>query len=109
MKEFALILAKSRDLIRSWNGELIFVYLPGAERARLKTLDGNLFNRDSVLSLVNHLEIPIIDLAPIVAKHKDPMSHFPFRFARGHYNADGYRLLSETIFSQIRARLKNLN
>lgn len=33
-----------------------------------------------------------------------PMSLFPFRLARGHYNADGYRLLSETIFSQIHAR-----
>jgi len=50
---------------------------------------------------VTNLGIPIIDIyREVFESHPDWMSLFPFR-SRGHYNADGYHLVSKAIAKRL--------
>ena len=58
--------------------------------------------RKNVLEVVKKLEIPTIDLVELLfSKHSDPLSLFPFRMF-GHYNAKGYRLVSQIILKNLK-------
>ena len=46
----------------------------------------------------------IIDIQKeVFGTHPDPLSLFPFRSGVGHYNAEGYRLIAETIVKRLKA------
>jgi len=79
---------------------MYFVYLPAFERY----LTGNGHpNRDFVMQTVKELDIPIIDIhMEVFDPHLDPLSLFPLR-VNGHYNAEGYRLVAETIEKRLEA------
>jgi len=49
-----------------------------------------------VLSLVNALTIPVIDVQAAFDEHNDPLSLFPFR-RFGHYNERGNQIVADTI------------
>ena len=71
------ILEKARDVTASWNGKLYFVYLPTWERYSTHVEHHTLYHRQKVLSIVNSLNIPIIDIhEEVFARHPDPLSLF---------------------------------
>jgi hypothetical protein len=98
------LLRDSRDYIHSWRGELTFVYLPTWERYGKPAYD---FNRrpvikfhDDIVAIANSLDIRVIDVKEAFDAHPDPLSLWPGR-VQGHYNADGYRVVAETILQAI--------
>ena len=57
---------------------------------------------EEVLRTASELNIPIIDMhKEAFEPHSDPLSLFPFR-KYGHYNAEGYRLVAETISKRLK-------
>ena len=79
---------------------MYFVYLPPFIRYSTGIED---VNREFVTYTVNELEIPIIDIhREVFVPHTDPLSLFPFRM-RGHYNAEGCRLVAEAISKRLKA------
>ncbi|AOX02977.1 hypothetical protein BJP34_29210 [Moorena producens PAL-8-15-08-1] len=98
---FRKILSEAKDQVNSWDGQLYFVYLPAWDRYGGTSKKDNLHYRNDVLSLVEELEIPIIDFHDVISTHPDPLSLFPFRMP-AHYAAEGYRLLAEQIDTYLR-------
>ncbi len=97
---FKNILEKSRKMVSGWGGRLYFVYLPAF--AEYSTGNEHTF-REFVLSTATELNIPVIDIhKEVFAPHPDPLSLSPLFKTQGlHYNAEGYRLVAETIGKRI--------
>ncbi len=88
------ILQEVDATVASWDGRLYFVYLPGWTRYGIPELASR--NRDGMLTLVQDLGIPTIDIHATFAKHPDPLSLFPSR-RYAHYNAAGHKLVGEEV------------
>lgn len=96
--EFRNILYNGKQLVSRWNGRMYFVYLPSFHQCSTGEEDPNY---ESVMRVVTNLDIPIIDIyREVFESHPDRMSLFPFR-SRGHYNADGYHLVSKAIAKRL--------
>lgn len=95
---FGKILEKARNMVGAWGGRLYFVYLPMWSRYTDRKRDHDqYYHRQEVLSIVQDLKIPIIDLhEEVFLKHPDPLTLIPFKLY-GHYNAEGYKLFAEAI------------
>jgi len=97
---FKDILDKSKRMVSGWGGKMYFVYLP--EFQQYSTGKEHI-NREFVLRTAIELDIPVVDIhTEVFAPHPDPLSLFPFRM-RGHYNAEGYRLVAEAIAKRLKA------
>ena len=97
---FKEIMQKAKQMVSGWEGKMYFVYLPAYEQYSTGIED---VNREFVLRTATELGIPIIDIhREVFVPHTDPLSLFPFR-RDGHYNAEGYRLVSETISKKLKA------
>jgi hypothetical protein len=92
-------LTRADNLARSWGGRLYFVYLPSWTRYRNGSI-GPERERTAVLSVVESLRIPIIDLEPVFRGQEDPLSLFPFR-RFGHYNEAGNRIVAATVLKTL--------
>ncbi|BAP58015.1 hypothetical protein THII_3718 [Thioploca ingrica] len=102
---FRKILEQARNITTSWNGRLYFVYLPTWERYATHVKHNTFYHRQEVLSIINSLNIPIIDIHnEVFATHPDPLSLFPFRLL-AHYNAEGYRLVSQAIYQHLQQEM----
>jgi hypothetical protein len=100
---FSEILVTASEQTSGWGGKLYFVYLPNQERYMGANNNGNFNNRDDVLEIVNRLGIPVIDFNKVLDKHPVPLSLLsPVRGVRGHYNPEGYELLSTFIINQLK-------
>ncbi len=95
------ILAAARDEVAGWSGRLLFAYLPltadfyGLSRF---TADGA-YARQRTLEIVRRLDIPIVDLYPVIAALPDPMA--VSRTPRTHYNERGYDLVAREIAAAV--------
>ena len=79
---------------------MYFVYLP-AHSHYLVNFDKTNRERIFILKTLEKLNIPLIDIqADVFDIHPDPLSLFPYR-KDGHYNPEGYRLVSEEIARKI--------
>ena len=94
------IFAEAKRTVENWNGRLIFVYLPEWSRypEKVNLCRKRFLNtgKSEVLSVIKDLQIPIIDIESVFSSHPDPLSLFPFRLY-GHYNAEGYRVVTEQV------------
>jgi hypothetical protein len=97
---FSEIMAKAHQRTSDRGGKFYFVYLPDIERYASDNLNGSFFDRDDVLDIVKKLGIPLIDFDEVLSKHPEPFSLTPFLGA--HYNAQGYKLVSEFIVSKLK-------
>tara|TARA_Y200000002_G_C22675549_1_gene661883 strand:- start:149 stop:1495 length:1347 start_codon:yes stop_codon:yes gene_type:complete len=98
IRDFKKIISLSEKLISSWGGKLYFVYLPSFNKYFYNKDD---VNRNFVIEFINDKNISIIDIqADVFDLHEDPLSLFPFRIS-GHYNANGYKKISEHIMKII--------
>ena len=91
---FSTVMARARDDVAAWGGDLFFVYLPGWWSV-VRPDDGPP-HRDGILETVRELGIPIVDPTPAFLRHPDPDALFPFGI-EGHYTEEGFRLLAEEI------------
>jgi hypothetical protein len=91
---FRTTLAKAQQVVNTWGGRLVFVYLPRYERYVPEI--GGQPNRDDVLTIVRSLGISVVDLHPVFAAHNEPLELFPFKLPT-HYNAQGNRVVAEAI------------
>jgi hypothetical protein len=93
---FDKVLARAKGLVEAWGGRLYFVYLP----ARDRYAEQQDYQRRSILNIVRHAGISIIDVHARFRQESDPLSLFPFgRF--GHYNEKGNRLVAEEVLRAI--------
>ncbi len=95
INEIKEVFKLSKDLVEKNNSELYFVYLPQYSRYKIN-YDNK--NYKLVKNIINELQIPFIDIhKEVFENEKNPLKLFPFEKS-GHYNIEGYRKVSETIF-----------
>ena len=105
---FINILTQAKTKVKSWGGEIYFIYLPEYDRYKVKRfLHGRFRKKDEVIDLVKSLNIPVIDIhQEVFNRHSDPLSMFPFR-SIGHYTAEGYKKVTKVIVNDIEEFEKN--
>lgn len=96
---FERVIARADALVQSWNGKLIFVYLPGPTRytGRVAALDADGLRR-RIFERIASPSIATIDVAASFAHEREPLVLF-----YGHYTAAGYRLVADTIINELGA------
>jgi len=93
--EFKKILQLAKELVEKNNSKLYFVYLP---EYRHYKINYDKTNYNLVKNIVTELNIPFIDIhKEVFEKEKNPLKLFPFELP-GHYNAEGYKKVAETIY-----------
>ncbi len=95
---FERILAEAQTTAESWNGRVVFIYLPTWERYRIPELASK--DRDQVLGIARRLNLHVVDMHTVFTAHPDPLSLFPFR-RYAHYNEAGHRLVGEEVLRQL--------
>lgn len=95
---FERILAEAQTTAETWNGRVVFVYLPTWERYRIPELASK--DRDQVLGIARRLNLHVVDMHAVFSTHPDPLSLFPFR-RYAHYNEAGHRLVGEEVLRQL--------
>ena len=98
-KLFTRILRKFKSETAKWNGKFIVVYLPEWNRFNQKSFT-HFFHKKKIESIIKSLNISYIDMVQEFEKEKDPLNLFPFGLF-GHYTAEGYRLVAESIFKNV--------
>ncbi len=89
------ILKLSKELADDNNSKLYFIYLPGYTRYKTN-YDNKGYNL--IKDIVKELDIPFVDIPKeVFEKEKNPLNLFPFKM-NGHYTAEGYKKVSETIY-----------
>ena len=100
--EFEKIMKKVQELSFKYESKLYFVYLPDYWRyiGKNNTLEFN--NYGEIKSVLNKLNIEIIDINEIFFKNeKDQLQYWPFR-KFGHYNEIGFKEVSKQIYKSIK-------
>ncbi|MCI0657508.1 MAG: GDSL-type esterase/lipase family protein [Acidobacteria bacterium] len=96
------VLEAARDSVSSWGGKLYFVYLPSQEVfLDEKFAKENEPERQSILKLLDELDISLIDLLPAFQSQKDPNALYAI--AGAHFNPQGYQLMGKTIADALKA------
>ena len=95
------VLARARDEVHSWGGELVFVYLPGHRRYYYAATNDAYLHRGAVLETVKSLAIPLVDMHRTFDALVNPLSVFPFGL-KGHYNQRGYRIMARSVCEALR-------
>lgn len=99
------VLQEARDSVSSWGGQLYFVYLPSQEVfLDPKFARENEAERQSILRILEELNISLIDLLPAFQAQKDPNDFYAIPGA--HYNPQGYQLMGKTIADALKAGAK---
>ena len=80
------------------NIELYFVYLPKYQSIQSKISNG--WNRNEVISIIKSNNINFIDMYDILLKQENFKLFYPFGLD-GHFNEEGYKLLSSEILKAI--------
>jgi hypothetical protein len=83
---FKNVLRSAKERVAGWGGKLYFVYLPSD--SRLKKLRDYSADENGVLSIVEELGIPYVNVATDFVNDPDPLRFVPFH-AGEHYNAQG--------------------
>ncbi len=96
------ILGRVLEMVNTWDGELFFLYLPEYSRySKAHRLSDGAKQYDSIVSLIDSLEITFIDGKMLFDQYDDPMSLFPFRI-EGHYTYNANKLIADIIVKSIR-------
>ena len=103
---FKKIIRNINEQTQEWGGELIFVYIPSWGRYNDNyKFEGNnakyIFNlKNSLINYLKKSSIKYIDLDKEFIKSNNPSKYYNFDFY-GHFNDEGYMLLSELINSKL--------
>lgn len=112
-KEFKSIISLINDVGLMKNINFYFVYIPSYysdpktinKKEKIIVLNDQYY--ESIIKVVNDLNIPLIDLKKILLEeYTDPLSLLPFRFY-GHFNEKGNELIANILLKEISLRQKN--
>ena len=96
LNEFKQILKMTKDLSSKNNSDFIFVYLPGYESIRSNYKHKNYKH---IKKILEELNIPFIDIQKeVFQKQQNPLKFLPDIRLNNHYNVEGYKIVSETIY-----------
>jgi len=99
---FREILDEARQTTRGWGGKLYFVYLPAEARYHDKKYRRDYdWARRQVLSIVEDLHLPLIDLHLPISRYPDISELYSYRGA--HFSPAGNRLVADTILEALRS------
>ena len=93
IKHLEKILFSAKQIAKTNNSKLYFVYLSGYHRYGSFFPDRYKFinNYPKIINMVNNLDISVIDIHnEFFVKERYPLDYFPFS-KYGHYNEKGYR------------------
>lgn len=99
MRVFHDVLAQAASRTAAWDGQLVFVYLPGWESFSDAFAPGK-SKRQDVLATARAVGLPVIDIEAVFQQQENPLALFPFR-RPGHYTEAGHRLVAETILNHL--------
>jgi hypothetical protein len=100
-KSYKQAIMRASNLTKSWGGNFYFVYYPHASRYHdSKFLIYPLTQKKRLLSMVESLDIKIIDLQPVFDAEKDIKGLYPLRIF-GHPNEKGYDKVGEHIVKKV--------
>ena len=95
---FRDILSRAQSVVRSWDGELYFVYLPMYRRRLDGRSRGGSVARERVIKLTRDLGIPLIDVHSFFRGVTDFDALWSGReVSPAHYSEEGYRIVASTI------------
>ena len=95
LTDFKKIIQLTKKFVERNNSELFFVYLPSYNRYKFNYHNTNY---SLIKNIVTELNIPFIDIHnEVFKKEQNPLKLFPFKM-RGHYNNEGYKKVTETIY-----------
>lgn len=100
--EFVEVLREARRVVQSWDGRLVFVYLPAVYRFRDRDYDPGGESHALVLDAASRLDIPVIDLVPAFQQAPDPNRLFSLS-NQGHYTPEGNARVAEHILADLPA------
>ena len=103
------ILKIANDEIKKWGGELYIVYTPGLNEVKTNYTPGlseikknNTKNIDKIYTLSSNLNINTVNFYQSIIKMNNYKSIYPYG-QEGHYNSDGYKMLSEILIQSVEA------
>lgn len=95
---FKKILKDVDEMVSSWGGKLYFVYIPSGHEISNKSSS----YANTAISIAKELQIPVINIKnEVTDSHPDPLSLFPLRQSKHHYNSLGYELIAKAIIKKI--------
>lgn len=104
---FKDIVIRANNMVNEWGGKFIFVYLTAMD-THLAKKNGNpcriryyKSQRQILLPLLKKLGISYIDIEDELSDYPDMDSLFP-PFYHGHYNAKGYRVVTEKVIKYLK-------
>jgi len=101
-KNFEKIIIQAKKEVNTWNGEMIFVYLPDWYRYKLKkTESDNFHKKNDVIKIVKKHDIKTINIEELFSSFSDPLDFYAFKSKHSHYNEAGYNLISKKIHHYI--------
>jgi len=104
---FQEIIKEAKRYVSTWNGQLVIVYIPG------QSLDGKWrsshISNEEFLELVEEVNVPVINLQPIVSQHEDPNSLYALGIILSdlqsfHFSAKGYKLVADYIIAELKKK-----
>ena len=96
------IIQTANERVKAWGGKLYVVYVPALSRtAPLNKHKIDSQFREPVITTLNKLNVPLIDLHKTFENHPDPLSLVPFKLA-GHFTPEGYQFVTDTIKSNLK-------
>ena len=99
--KFKNVLSLSKTLAKENGSKIHFIYLPSYKRLKGSSSEEENNQKKQVLSIIKDLDISLIDIeAEILLKKIEYLKIFPFGMY-GHYNIDGYRIISNIIYDKI--------
>ena len=97
-KEFKNLIRLAKELVRSNNAQLYFIYLPEYNRYSKNKSSFHAQNYPEIKKIVETLNIPFIDIKKeVFDQEQNPLELFPFKM-KGHYNVEGYKKVAEKIY-----------
>ena len=86
---FRTVLARARQEVAAWGGELVFVYLPDINSFRRNPKISLGRYHGTIVEMVAELKIPLIDLRLGFSQTPDPEGYYWFRVPGTHFTDQG--------------------
>ena len=108
-EDFALferVLTVAKSTVSSWNGSLVFVYLPMQRLAKPQPfgIDRSArHTREQVLQIASRLSIPVLDIETRFVAERSRLHEYFYPF-HAHLTETGYRRVGELVMEELRTR-----
>ena len=103
LNNFRKLALLTKEIAEANDAKIYFIYLPMFNRydEKLKLVNVGQNYYDQIISIIDNLEIPIIDIhKELFSLHSSPKKLFPFEI-RGHYTPKTYEMISEIILEKL--------